>query len=93
MSKDRTPYDNPEHKAKQTQYRTLVNTGNAYCTEPTCLIEQDGGTRHIPPGSKVDAAHDDNNPGQYLGPAHPRCNRSKGGKKRHTGVKRSYAWL
>lgn len=51
-----------------------VDAGRAYCAELICLMPD----RWIAPGSEWDAAHDRENPGQYLGPAHARCNRSEG---------------
>lgn len=73
----------PEHRAAVAQCRRIVDAGNGWCMEILCLVERDGGSRYIPPGSDVDAAHDRDNPDQYLGPAHPRCNRAEGGRWRH----------
>ena len=66
-------YRTKQHAAMVAQYRRLVDSGNGWCAEPVCLMP----TRYIPPGAPVDAAHDPT--GQtYIGPAHPKCNRTEG---------------
>lgn len=52
--------------------KPAVDAGQAYCTEPICLMR----SRWIRPGSKWDAAHN-RRTGGYRGPAHARCNRSE----------------
>ena len=47
------------------------------CQQPECLEE----TRDIAPTDLIDIAHDDSGT-VVLGPAHRRCNRSDGGKRR-----------
>lgn len=78
-------YATREHRAKVKQYRHDVDSGNGWCAELVCLVEQEGGTRYIPPHDPVDAAHTTDGLG-YLGPAHPGCNRSEGGKRSRGGV-------
>jgi hypothetical protein len=68
-------YSTDTHRAMVAQCRAIVDSGHGWCTEPICLMP----TRYIPPGSPVDAAHD--GPDAYRGPAHPKCNRSEGGKR------------
>lgn len=63
----------PSHKQKRDELRPLVESGQAYCTEPACLMQ----TRWIQPGSPWDLAHGDTRD-TYRGPAHARCNRSEG---------------
>lgn len=61
----------PDHQAARRQWEPVVNAGNAWCTETTCL-EPD---RHITPGTPWDLAHNEDRTG-YKGPAHQRCNRA-----------------
>lgn len=75
-------YNTPEHRAAVAYYQQLVADGLAWCAETRCMVEEAGGSRYIPPGTPVHAAHTDD--GQaYKGPAHPRCNTSDGGRRRH----------
>lgn len=48
------------------------------CRQPVCLMP----SRDIGPDEPIDIAHDDSGT-EVLGPAHARCNRSDGGKRRH----------
>ena len=48
------------------------------CVQPVCLMR----TRNIAPTDLADVAHDDSGTA-ILGPAHARCNRADGGKRRH----------
>lgn len=61
------------HAKARRRYAPLVAAGNAWCTEPRCLMT----SRWIPPGSSWDLAHN-RTTGEYRGPAHTRCNRSEG---------------
>lgn len=54
----------------------VVARGEATCHEPICLMPR----RHIAPGTRWDLSHDANT-GAILGPSHPLCNRSEGGKR------------
>lgn len=65
-----------EHTAVRARWRPLVDAGQAYCAEIECLEDD----RWIPPGTPWDLAHDHQN-GGYLGPAHPRCNRTEGARR------------
>lgn len=70
-------YNDREYRAARARYAREVEAGRAYCAQPVC-IEAD---RWIPPGP-FDTAHDDSGT-VILGPAHTRCNRVDGGKRRH----------
>lgn len=71
------------HKAGRDHYRPIVDAGDAHCAELLCLEERDGRTRWIQPGTPWHLAHDRAaGPGQYLGPAHERCNASEGARWR-----------
>lgn len=48
------------------------------CAQPICIMP----SRSIAPSDPIDVAHDDTGT-RILGPAHARCNRSDGGKRRH----------
>ena len=78
-------YATPQHRAKVKQYRADVDSGNGWCAELVCLVEQGGGTRYIPPFDPMDAGHTPDGLG-YIGPVHPLCNRSEGGKRGRGGV-------
>lgn len=64
------------HQAEKKRLTPIVYKYGAQCTELTCLIEQDGGTRNIPPGTTGTGWHLAHTPDRttWLGPAHPRCN-------------------
>lgn len=63
------------HRVERAKVKPIVDAGQAWCTEPICLLK----SRWIPPGTAWDLAHDRAaGPGQYLGPAHRKCNRSEG---------------
>ena len=62
------------HKQLRASLQPLVDAGLAVCTEPICKHP----TREITPGSRWDLAHDREEPGTYLGPAHQWCNRAEG---------------
>ena len=78
-------YATREHRTKVKQYRAQVDRGDGWCAELICLVEQDGGTRYIPPFDPVHAGHTPDGLG-YIGPVHPRCNSSEGGKRGRGGV-------
>lgn len=60
------------HRKLRADWKVKVDAGGVHCHHlPKCL-EQD--TR-IHPGSKFDLGHRDDDPTQYTGPEHPRCNR------------------
>jgi hypothetical protein len=64
------------HQVEKAKHQPHVDSGQAECAELTCLEE----TRWLNPDLPWDLAHDRANPGMYLGPAHPRCNRTEGGR-------------
>lgn len=70
----------PEYRAEKERLRPIVEDGEGWCAETVCLVEADGGSRWIPPGSRWHLAHARNDDG-FLGPAHERCNSSEGGKR------------
>lgn len=65
------------HQRERAKYRPLVESGNAYCTEPLCLMP----TRWIDPAFGWDLAHGPTRD-TYRGPAHVKCNRTEGAKRR-----------
>lgn len=63
------------HRQQRERWAPTVKAGEAYCTEPVCLLPD----RWIAPGTPWDLAHNRAaGPGHYHGPAHRRCNRSEG---------------
>lgn len=72
-------YATPEYRAAYQQVRRAQAAGQwLECQQPVCLEP----TRDIAPHQPVDIAHDDSGD-VILGPAHRRCNRVDGGKRRH----------
>ncbi len=62
-----------KHQRERKRLRPIVEAGQAYCTEPICLM----GDRWIEPGTLWDLAHN-RDTGGHRGPAHIRCNRTEG---------------
>lgn len=58
-------YDSPEHRAMRAAVKASVAAGTAYCWR--C-------GRHLPPGSKAHAGHDDHDRTVYRGAECPPCN-------------------
>ena len=71
-------YATRQHRDMVAIYRKQVDAGDGWCAEAVCLMS----SRFIAPGSPVDAAHDPTGT-SYIGPAHPRCNRSEGARRRN----------
>jgi hypothetical protein len=68
-----------DHQRQRKALTPTVDAGQAWCTEPICLMDD----RWIQPGTPWDLAHNrEAGPGQYRGPAHARCNRSEGARFR-----------
>ena len=57
-----------------------VDAGNAWCAETICVVEAEGGSRWIPPGSRWHVAHTDDGTA-YKGAAHERCNAADGARR------------
>ena len=69
----------PEYRLARKGYDLAQARGQwLECAQPVCLMV----TRDIAPDQAYDVAHDDSGT-VILGAAHPRCNRSDGGKRRH----------
>lgn len=64
-----------DHQQERARWKPTVDRGEAWCTEPICLMRD----RWIPPGTPWDLAHN-RETGGYRGPAHARCNRSEGAR-------------
>ena len=75
------------HKAERARWQPVVDQGEAWCSELVCLM----GDRWIQPGTAWDLAHD-RTTGDYLGPAHSRCNRAEGGRHKHVRAKTRRRW-
>lgn len=72
-------YATPEYRAAYRAVRKAQARGEwLWCAQPVCLEP----SREIAPNQQVDVAHDDDGLA-ILGPAHRRCNRVDGGKRRH----------
>lgn len=69
----------PEYRAARKAYTQAQARGEWHeCVQPICLAP----SRAIPPDAPIDVAHDDSGT-IILGPAHARCNRADGGRRRH----------
>lgn len=65
------------HRAKRAWWKPRVERGEVECHAAICLVERDGGTRFIAPGSEWDLGHTADRL-TWTGPEHRRCNRSEG---------------
>lgn len=65
----------------------VVARGDASCHEPICLMP----ARRITPGTRWDLSHGPD--GSILGPSHPLCNRSEGGKRGRAKQERRFLKL
>ena len=73
-------YQTREYRAARKAITAAQARGEwLVCVQPECVM----GTRDIAPSQATDVAHDDSGT-VVLGPAHMRCNRVDGGKRRHT---------
>lgn len=68
------------HQAERARWQPTIDRGEGRCAELICLMP----TRVIQPGRRWDLAHD-RTTGGYLGPAHPKCNRTEGATYRQHG--------
>ena len=76
----------PDPRYATSEYRAAYKAGREAqargqwleCQQPVCLMP----TRDIAPDQPIDIAHDDSGT-VVLGPAHRRCNRADGGRRRH----------
>lgn len=65
----------PEHQQLRAMWAPIVASGGIVCSRFGC-------GRVIELGEPWDLGHDDDNPSQYAGPEHVRCNRSTAGRNR-----------
>lgn len=65
-------YNTPKHRALRKAWQVEVDAGHASCWR--C-------GKPIPPGTKWQLGHDDNDRTVYRGPEHPRCNLSAAARK------------
>jgi DNA-directed RNA polymerase subunit RPC12/RpoP len=65
-------YNSAEHKQQVAAVKALVASGRAFCWR--C-------GRHLPPGSKAHAGHDDHDRSRYRGAECPPCNLSAAARK------------
>jgi hypothetical protein len=68
----------PEYRAARRTLGQQIAHGQGWCVQGICMKA----TRHIPPGTAWDVAHDDSGT-VILGAAHATCNRADGGRRRH----------
>ena len=64
------------HQKERERLRPIVESGQAFCVEPVCLMP----ARWIQPGSKWDVCHDPSGT-ITTGPGHTTCNRSEGARR------------
>jgi len=65
------------HDDIRAAWTPRVSTGNVLCQEVVCLYSD----RRILPGMAWDLAHNEDGT-TYRGPAHAKCNRSEGARRR-----------
>lgn len=81
-------YQTPDYRAARAAITAAQQRGEwLECKQPECVMA----TRDIAPSQATDVAHDDSGT-VILGPAHARCNRVDGGKRRHT-VRAPRRWV
>lgn len=81
----------PEHQKLRAEWKTRVDAGGVHCHHlPHCLEED----TNIYPGSRWDLGHRDDDPTQYTGPEHTRCNRGTARIwKQRAEQTKSYGWF
>lgn len=79
-------YASAEHRGARAKLKPVIESGQGWCVQGLSELNSSGAclysTRYIPPGTAWDVAHDDSGT-VIIGPAHAKCNRSDGGKRRH----------
>lgn len=83
MSKPQYRY---AHQQERKRWAPVVAAGEAYCTEPICLMR----SRWIPPGTPWHLSHDAAT-GRWIGPSHRRCNLAESNRRRHLRLGRRAA--
>jgi hypothetical protein len=81
------------HKRFRIQWKPVVDAGYGFCHAVICLVERDGGTRWIEPGTPWHLGHTPDRTA-WTGPEHARCNLSDGavrGNKMRTPQHRRHA--
>ena len=68
---------NYAHQKLRAQYKPVVDAGMGWCHAAVCLVERDGGSRHITPGTPWHLGHTADR-SAWTGPEHARCNLSDG---------------
>ena len=66
----------PEYLRTRKALAPVVEAGQAWCSEPVCVMR----TRWIPPGTPWHLSHDPSG-AVLLGPSHMRCNLSEAAKR------------
>lgn len=77
MSKPQYRY---AHQQERKKWEPVVSAGQAWCSEPVCVVANRGGSRWIPPGSRWHLSHDAKT-GQWIGPSHMSCNCSENARR------------
>lgn len=75
------------HKRERKLWLPVVKAGQAYCSEPVCLMP----SRWLDPSQPWDLSHDHQR-GGYLGPSHRRCNRAEGAARGNRARQGDY-WI
>lgn len=79
------------HQKLRAEWKVKVDAGGVHCHHLPACLEQD--TR-IHPGSRWDLGHRDDDPTQYTGPEHVRCNRGTARIwKQHAEQTAEYQWF
>lgn len=65
-----------QHQRERKRWAPIVEAGNAYCTEPVCVMQ----SRWIPPGTRWHLSHDPTGT-RYIGPSHGACNEAENARR------------
>lgn len=68
------------HLNERALWHPIVEGGRAVCAEPRCVIEEEGGSRRIEPGSDWHLSHDPSGK-RWIGPSHARCNLAENARR------------
>lgn len=64
------------HQAERARWQPVIDSGRGRCCAEICYLP----SRTIAPGAEWHLGHNRDRTG-YIGPCHPRCNTTEGGKR------------
>lgn len=78
------------HQKTREGWKPAVDAGMTQCHAPICLVERDGGSRWIIPGTPWHLGHNEDRTA-WTGPWHARCNLSEGATRGNAMRKKATA--